>query len=75
MSEMTATVRERAARECAEWLGACLRLGWRQSDLDFLEALWWKYHDERGNLRSRRPGKASVKKYGKSRRVIPQRAA
>jgi hypothetical protein len=39
-----------AIRGCAEWLAACRRLGWRYEDLDFLEALWWKYHDERGNL-------------------------
>ena len=39
-----------ALRGCAEWLATCIRLGWRHEDLDFLEALWWKYHDERGNL-------------------------
>lgn len=40
-----------AMQKCAEWLKACLDLGWRKSDLDFLEALWWTYHDNRGNLR------------------------
>lgn len=46
MSEPT----RRATQACAEWLAACIRLGWRRADLDFLEALWWKYHDHRGNL-------------------------
>ena len=35
---------------CARWLQACLELGWDQSDLDFLERLWWQHHDEHGNL-------------------------
>ena len=38
-----------AVQQCAEWLAACRRIGWRLEDLDFLEALWWKYHDRRGN--------------------------
>ena len=40
----------RAVIACAQWLGTCLDLGWPKSDLDFLEGLWWKYHDRRGNL-------------------------
>ena len=44
--------RHDGARKCAEWLAACLRLGWRREDLDFLEKLWCKYHDEEGNLKS-----------------------
>lgn len=39
-----------AIQECAQWLRACLELGWRKSDLDFLEALWWRYHDDSGRL-------------------------
>lgn len=39
-----------AIRKCAEWLAACIELGWLKSDLDFLEALWWRYHDHKGNL-------------------------
>lgn len=39
-----------AIRACAEWLATCVRLGWERSDLDFLEGLWWKYHDNRGHL-------------------------
>lgn len=39
-----------AVRACAEWLRVCLDLGWRTSDLDWLEALWWKYHDRTGQL-------------------------
>lgn len=48
MSEDTRTLK--AVRDCGEWLAECLRLGWRKTDLDFLEALWWKYHDDQGNL-------------------------
>ena len=40
----------KAIRECAIWLSTCVRLGWRHKDLDLLEALWWQYHDEHGNL-------------------------
>lgn len=39
-------------RRCAEWLGICLSLGWAQSDLGWLEALWWKHHDEHGQLKT-----------------------
>ena len=47
----------KAVRECAEWLAACLGFGWRHADLDFLEELWWKGHDNAGRLRpfSREP--------------------
>ena len=38
--------------KCAEWLKYCLSIGWAHSDLDWLESLWWKYHDSRGNLKS-----------------------
>jgi hypothetical protein len=41
---------QRALAGCARWLSDCLRLGWSKADLDALEALWWKYHDHRGNL-------------------------
>jgi len=40
----------RALKQCAEWLCKCLELGWPKSALTDLEKLWWKYHDERGNL-------------------------
>jgi hypothetical protein len=39
-----------ARRECLEWLSSCVRLGWLKTDLDALEALWWRYHDYRGRL-------------------------
>ena len=39
-----------AIRKCADWLSYCLSIGWRKSDLDALQALWWKYHDENGEL-------------------------
>jgi hypothetical protein len=40
----------RAYAECARWLATCLDLGWSRDELDFLEALWWKYHDFNGRL-------------------------
>jgi hypothetical protein len=44
-----------AIRGCAEWLAVCVRLGWRHEDLEFLEALWWKYHNHRGELKKADP--------------------
>lgn len=43
-------MKDRGVRLCAEWLAECLRLGWKRTDLDWLETLWWKYHDEHGRL-------------------------
>lgn len=43
---------QRAATRCAEWLVACLGFGWSRGDLDWLEELWWKYHDFNGSLKS-----------------------
>lgn len=39
-----------AIRECADWLIYCLRIGWKKSDLDALQSLWWQYHDEHGRF-------------------------
>lgn len=39
-----------AIRLCAQWLAFCVQIGWRNSDLDWLESLWWKYHNYRGEL-------------------------
>lgn len=50
-----ADVRPNAVCACGEWLAACLKLGWRRADLDWLESLWWKYHDAHGNLIERLP--------------------
>lgn len=41
---------KRALMACAEWLSYCLSIGFDKKDLNQLEDLWWKYHDERGNL-------------------------
>jgi hypothetical protein len=41
---------QQALRACAEWLGFCLKIGWRKEDLDALERLWWQYHDDQGRL-------------------------
>ncbi len=37
----------KAVKACARWLSECIRLGWKKSDLDALEALWWKYYTKR----------------------------
>ena len=39
-----------AIMKCAGFLDECLRIGWKKSSLDFLQNLWWKYHDHEGNL-------------------------
>lgn len=31
------------AELCAKWLQTCLRIGWKKSDLDALEKIWWKF--------------------------------
>ena len=46
---MTCKERE-AVRRCAQWLAYCVEIGWSRNDLDFLESLWWKYHDKTGEL-------------------------
>ena len=46
----TAMPTDKAYEECANWLRTCLKLGWRTQNLDMLEALWWKYHDDHGVL-------------------------
>lgn len=38
--------------KCARWLEYCLSIGWDKSQLDKLQEIWNKYHDEHGNLRS-----------------------
>ena len=40
----------RAVQLCADWLSMCLRIGWKRTDLDALQAIWWRYHDDEGNL-------------------------
>lgn len=42
--------KDEALKNCARWLAFCRQIGWPQEDLDRLEGLWWKYHDENGNL-------------------------
>ncbi len=27
-----------------------MKLGWKKEQLDFLEELWWKHHDDYGKL-------------------------
>lgn len=40
----------RALQACATWLAYCLGLGWGRGELDDLEQIWWRWHDENGNL-------------------------
>ena len=40
----------KAVKKCAEWLATCIKLGWGRECLDDLEKIWWKHHDEQGNL-------------------------
>lgn len=42
--------RSEAIMACANWLSYCLKIGWPKKDLDRLQALWWKYHDDDGRL-------------------------
>jgi hypothetical protein len=39
-----------ALAACARWLRYCLTIGWSRSDLDQLEEIWWRYHDDRGRF-------------------------
>lgn len=41
---------KKAILTCANWLAYCLKIGWSRHDLDRLEWLWWKYHDDHGRL-------------------------
>ncbi len=50
MKDETRRPSRAAAQACGHWLKTCLDLGWRKSDLDRLEELWWKYRDDHGNL-------------------------
>lgn len=42
----------KAVRECAEAMKKCLDIGWKKSDLDKLEEIWWSIHDDNGKLPS-----------------------
>ena len=35
---------------CARWLQQCLAIGWKKSDLDLLQDIWWQWHDDDGQL-------------------------
>ncbi|MGM4891308.1 hypothetical protein [Tardiphaga sp. 839_C3_N1_4] len=41
-----------ARMACAKWLSQCLEIGWPRESLDDLEAIWWRYRDEHGELKS-----------------------
>lgn len=40
----------RAMRDFHLWLAYCLDRGWPASTKKELTDLWWKYHDDEGNL-------------------------
>jgi hypothetical protein len=31
---------------CSQWLFFCLSIGWKKSELDALQRLWWEFHDD-----------------------------
>ena len=35
-----------------QWIEWCKNNGWDEQTLPALEALWWKHHDENGNLKA-----------------------
>lgn len=41
---------QRALHQCAVWLAECLKIGWSRDQLDGLEAIWWRHHDDQGRL-------------------------
>lgn len=48
------------AKRCAAWLTACKKYGWPTSSMSALCDLWWKYHDDNGELiESSAEGKSS----------------
>lgn len=40
----------KAIMACGHWLAFCKSIGWQHSDLDELERIWWKHHDDNGNI-------------------------
>jgi hypothetical protein len=48
---MTEHRTQKAWRLCAKWQAACLKLGWKKSDLDDLEEIFWRYRDNHGRLK------------------------
>jgi hypothetical protein len=40
----------KGVKTCAEWLIFCLSIGYKKSQLDALEKLWLKYHNDMGEL-------------------------
>lgn len=48
----------KAIYACANWLSACIRMGWDKSLLDELERIWWQWHDDYGNMIERNPKSA-----------------
>jgi hypothetical protein len=40
----------KASIKCFAWLDYCQQIGWAKESLDRLQALWWEYHDDDGNL-------------------------
>lgn len=49
----TERTHHRATKECAEWVRACVELGWPKDDMEHLEELWWQYNDGKNTLRVR----------------------
>lgn len=43
----------RALANCTAYISQCQMYGWRTTDLRALRELWWRWHDEEGNLLAR----------------------
>jgi len=41
----------KAIKTCSYWLSYCIKIGWNKNDIDQLEELWWKFHDDNGNIK------------------------
>jgi hypothetical protein len=40
----------KAIREYRQWIDYCKAMGWPEKDLAALADIWWKYHDDNGEL-------------------------
>lgn len=45
----------KALMACARWLAYCIQIGWPAKDIERLEALWWEFHDDYGQLKQPDP--------------------
>lgn len=41
----------KAINECFKWLKYCIEIGFNKKNINELDKLWWKLHDNKGNLK------------------------